>query len=171
MSVWVGKENSCIEDMQTYNVEKSIDNILPFIPLKETFFKKSGNVKKETSIMFPGYIFIETSMNAYDFLDYTKRLLRIYRNFITVLRYGDSDEMTVRWEERLALMKLMNHEWCVETSCGFKENNTVKITSGPLVGCEGQIKKIDRHKMKALVEVEMFDRKSLFELGLQVLTL
>ena len=173
MSVWSGREKSLVKDIQNYDrncsMEKYIEDSSMFVPTRETFFKRAGNIKKETSIMFPGYVFVETSMEAYDFLEYAKDLRRTFRNSVTVLRYGDSSEIAVRWEERLALMKLMDHEWCIETSRGFKENDRVKITEGPLVGHEGLIKKIDRHKMKALIEVEMFERRNLFEVGLQVI--
>ena len=169
MSVLTGKENSSVEDIRVYNIEKSIDHILPFVPTRETFFKKNGDIKKETSIMFPGYLFIETSIGTYDFFNYVKDLRRKLHNTMTVLKYGESNEIAIRWEERLVLMKLMNHEWCVKTSLGFKENDTVKIKEGALVGCEGQIKKIDRHKMIALIEMNIFKKKSLIEVGLQII--
>ena len=169
MSVWTGKERSVTENIRAYNTEKSINNVSPFVPLKEFFLKRNGNIKKATSIMFPGYVFAESKMDAYEFLNYAKGLRRTLHNSMTVLKYGDSDEIAIRWEERLVLMKLMNHEWCVKTSQGFKENDIVTITEGALVGCEGQIKKIDRHKMTALIEVEMLGKKNRVELGLQVL--
>ena len=67
-------------------------------------------------------------------------------------------------------MQLMNHEWCVKASYGYKENDVVTITGGALAGQEVRIKKIDRHKLKAWVEVEMFGRTSLFEVGLWVVS-
>jgi len=169
MSVWAGKENALINNIRDYDMKKSVNNVLPFVPTRETFFKRRANIKIETSIMFPGYVFVETSMDAYDFLNYARELRRMFCNSMTVLSYGDSAEIAVKWEERLVLMKLMNHEWCVKTSSGFKENNIVTITSGPLVGHEGQIKKIYRHKMTTLLEIEIFEQTSLVELGLHVI--
>ena len=170
VTAWTGKEYSCVESIRAYNMEKSIDNVLPFVPTKETFFQKQGSVKTKTTILFPGYVFAETPMNAADFMKYIRNLRRALRNSITVLTYGDSDESAVRWEEQLFLMKLMNHEWCVKTSLGFKENGRARVISGPLFGHEGQIKKVDRHKMKAMVEIEMQGRVHHLNLGLQVLS-
>lgn len=169
MSVWTGKKNFLIKNIRTYNMENSINNVSPFVPMRETFFKRSINIKTETSILFPGYLFIETSMNVCDFINYIRNLRRTLNNSMTVLHYGDSGEIAIRQEEQLVLMKLMNHEWCVKTSLGFKENNIVTITDGPLVGYEGKIKKIDRHKMNALLEVDIIGKKSLIELGLHVI--
>ena len=171
VSTWKGRENSLVKGILAYNAEKSINIVMPFIPTKETFFKRAGNIKKETSVMFPGYVFIETSMGAYDFLVYSKKVQRIFRDFITVLRYGDSDETAVRWEERFALLKYMDDKWCIETSLGFRENDVITIIEGALVGHEAQIKKIDNHKMRAWVEVEILGKKTIIELGLQMITL
>ena len=163
LAVDTGRENSRIKEIRAYNEEKAINNILPFVPSKETFFKR----EKEVSVMFPGYVFVETEMDAYDFLDYVKKVRRMYRSFIDILRYGDSDEMAVRWEERLVLMQLMNHEWCIKASTGFKEGVRVKIVEGSLVRQEAKIQRVDRNKMEAWVEVDMMGRQALIKVGLQ----
>ena len=51
---------------------------------------------------------------------------------------------------------------------GIIENDQVIITRGPLKGHEGLIKKIDRHKRKAYLEMEMFGRKLETQVGLEV---
>ena len=38
------------------------------------------------------------------------------------------------------------------------ENDRVQIVSGPLTGMEGSIRRIDRHKRIAHLEIEMFGR-------------
>ena len=96
-----GRENICVEDIRAYNNDMAVDNISPFIPMRESFFKKQGNIKEENSIMFPGYVFIEASMDSCDFLDYVKKVRRIYGTSMTVLRYGESDEIAVKLEERI----------------------------------------------------------------------
>ena len=169
VTAWTGGEHSCAANIKRYNVEKSIGGIKPFVPTRETFFERHRHVKTETSVLFPGYVFVETKMEAQDFRAYVGELRRRFRNSMMELRYGDSDELAVPWEEKLPLMKLMNHEWVVKTSAGFKENGVVTVTSGPLVGHEGQIKKIDRHKMTAWLEIEMHGRKYEAMLGLQLL--
>ena len=56
----------------------------------------------------------------------------------------------------------------VPLSDGIIENSVTKIRSGPLKGKEGLIRKIDRHKRKAWLEVEMFWRKQEIEVGLEI---
>ncbi|MCL2311275.1 MAG: antiterminator LoaP [Firmicutes bacterium] len=169
MSVRTGKENSVVRDIKAYNAEKGIKNVSPFIPMKERFFKKGDCAEKERKMMFPGYVFAETPMGNGEFWSYARGVRWRYENPIEVLSYGDSGEYALRMEERITLMQLMNHEWCVSASVGFKENGRTKIISGPLRGFEAQIKKVDRYKMKASVELDMHGRKMLADVGLEVL--
>ena len=51
---------------------------------------------------------------------------------------------------------------------GILENEKVVVLEGPLKGREGLIRKIDRHKRLAWLEIEMFGRKTKFEVGLEI---
>ena len=51
---------------------------------------------------------------------------------------------------------------------GVIENSKVRVISGPLVGKEGFIKRIDRHKRKAFLEMEMFGRVQKVQVGLEI---
>ncbi|MCL2815963.1 MAG: antiterminator LoaP [Oscillospiraceae bacterium] len=169
MFVAAGKEKSVADGIRAYNAEKEITDVSPFVPTKERFFKTTERVKKERFTMYPGYVFAETAMGAYEFAEYVKGIRRGRAIAMTVLRYGDSEEMALRREERVALASLMNREWCVEASVGFREHDKVRIISGALMGHEAAIKRVDRYKMRAWVELEMFETKMTVEVGLEVL--
>ena len=49
------------------------------------------------------------------------------------------------------------------------ENDRVRILNGPLQGMEDCIRKIDRHKRKARIAVEMFGRNIDMEIGLEII--
>ena len=51
----------------------------------------------------------------------------------------------------------------------FDENDQVVIHSGPLVGMEGRIKKINLHKRRAEVEVVFMGRETIFHMGIELL--
>ena len=51
---------------------------------------------------------------------------------------------------------------------GIIENDQVRILTGPLQGMEGYIRKINRHKRKAWVSIEMFGRSVDMEVGLEI---
>ena len=56
----------------------------------------------------------------------------------------------------------------VEMSTGVVEGDDVIILNGPLMGHAGWIKKIDRHKRLAYLEVEMLGRTTTVKLGLEI---
>ena len=71
-------------------------------------------------------------------------------------------------EEVELLLKLGKEEQLVAMSTGIIENDQVRILTGPLQGMEGYIRKINRHKRKAWVSIEMFGRSVDMEVGLEI---
>lgn len=72
-------------------------------------------------------------------------------------------------EEVELLMRIGTDEQLVEMSSGIIENDRVRILSGPLMGMEGNIRRIDRHKRIAYLEIEMFGRTVEMKVGLEII--
>ena len=72
--------------------------------------------------------------------------------------------------EKSRLLRFMNKDYVIETSLGYKEGETIEIVEGPLVGRVGEIKRVNRHKRMALIEMEIFGRKVLVNMGLELLS-
>lgn len=156
-------------------VEKKImaqlyeDGIVPFIPMSETLFKRAGKVKKELNIMFPGYVFIESDLESMEFLLRIHHFVKRSKDIIRVLRYGNSDEIAVREDERATLLRFCNDDYCIESSIGFIKGDKFYIESGPMVGMESVIKEINRKKMEASFELEFMGNIMRFTVGLELL--
>lgn len=83
---------------------------------------------------------------------------------------GTGDEIIpLSQEEVELLLKLGKEEQLVAMSTGIIENDQVRILTGPLQGMEGYIRKINRHKRKAWVSIEMFGRSVDMEVGLEII--
>lgn len=149
---------------QLYN-----DDIVPFIPMLETLFKRSGKVKKELNIMFPGYVFAESVLESEEFLQRTHHFVGASKDVIRILNYSDSDEIAVREDEQAALLRFCNDSHCIESSIGFIEGDKFHIESGPMVGMESVIKEINRKKMEASFELEFMGNVTRFTVGLELL--
>lgn len=80
------------------------------------------------------------------------------------------DIIPLSQEEVNLLLKLGKEEQLVAMSTGIIESDQVRILTGPLQGMEGCIRKIDRHKRKARVSVEMFGRSVDMEVGLEIIS-
>ena len=61
-------------------------------------------------------------------------------------------------------------ERVVKHSEGYIACNKVTITSGPLMGMEALIRRIDRHKRMAWMEIEIFGRKIEIQAGLEIIS-
>jgi transcriptional antiterminator NusG len=55
-------------------------------------------------------------------------------------------------------------------SKGIIEGDHIIVESGPLKGYEGFIKKIDRHKRIAFIDVELFNTVTTVKVGLEIVS-
>lgn len=133
-----------------------------FIPRYEEKRKVAGEWQTRTKILFPGYLFIDTDLPEELFLE----LWRV-NGFARILETG-GEFVPLTEKERSFLLQLGGKEHMVEISEGIIENSRLQITAGPLLGMEGIVRKVDRHKRKAWIEVEMFGRRQLLEIGLEI---
>ena len=133
-----------------------------FIPYYERKRRYNGAWHTERKIMFPGYVFI-VSDNPEELV--TK--LRLIQGLTKVLKTGN-EIVPISESEVKVLQRLGGDEQVVETSIGLIENDRIIITSGPLEGMEGYIKKIDRHKRIAWLEIELMGRNMQAQVGLEV---
>lgn len=133
-----------------------------FIPYYEERRRIRGEWMTLKKILFPGYVFLITE--EIDELFYQlKKVIGLTRLL------GTGEEIIPLTErERNFLLRFGGEDQIVEMSEGIIEQSRIRILSGPLMGMEGQIRKIDRHKRKAWLEVEMFGRTQRVEVGLEV---
>lgn len=146
----------CLKNAQSDVIAKC------FIPYYEEQKRIRGKWTMQKKVLFPGYVFIITEQidKAYEELRHIIGLTRLV---------GTGGEVVpLSGEEKEFLLKFGGEEQVVRMSEGIIEDSRVRVTSGPLQGIEGCIKKIDRHKRKAWLEVEMFGRMQRIEVGLEI---
>ncbi len=125
--------------------------------------KYYGKWHKESKVMFPGYIFVDTDTPAQ-----LHENLKNVPAFTKVLGH-DKDEFVPIESNKERLFKDMindNHE--IELSVGLIEGDRIIITDGPLEGKEAMICKINRHKRTATLDVEMFGGTVGVTVGLEI---
>ncbi|HEY9062624.1 MAG TPA: antiterminator LoaP [Pseudobacteroides sp.] len=125
----------------------------PFVPLHEQIFRSLGTVNKELKPLFPGYVFIESEVSVQEFINSISTIIYNSNDIVRVLKYCDK-EIAIRESEKRMLLNLCNENYCVELSSGIIKGDRIYVTSGPLKGYESIIKKINRHKRLAWIEVE-----------------
>ena len=135
------------------------DEFDPFCPQTEVYFrskkdKQSGRAYRKRPL-FPGYVFVETALNAKEFLNIFGSLIYTSQDIIRLLKSG-KDNIALPDEERIRLEFLLKGKRCIDRSVGFIDGDKVVITAGPLIGQEGLITYINRHNRYADIEINMF---------------
>ena len=149
-----------------------IDGLKPFVPMYDARFRRAGKVYSEKRRLCPGYIFIEAEHKGSEFYKLTRPYIIRSEYALKLLRYGnsyDGNSFEMKREEYLTFLQLYNDEYCIEMSKGLIEGDSVCIIEGPLKGHESRIKKINRHKLEAVVEMEMMGRMIELKIGLEII--
>ena len=146
--------------VQTLKKELVAEEYLPFVPTKEMPYRSKGVVYKVQKPLFPGYVFVQTGIEPDLIAERLAKALENVRDVYSILHYGDDKkDVVLREGERLYWKRLFDVDFCVVGSVGFIEGDMIRITSGALIGLEGKIRKINRHKREAIVEMEMMGAK------------
>ena len=115
-------------------------------------------------LLFPSYVFIET-----DRIDDFVRSTQWFPGFNVIL-HTDGFYSPIYKHEEYILTKLINSHDVIDISEGYMEGDKVHVTSGPLVGQEGHIKKVIRRTGVAVLEMNLFHRTTEVRLGLELLS-
>ncbi len=137
-----------------------------FVPLIEQNRKEAGKWKTVKKVLFPGYLFVRTDeQRIKDFADKLSR-----SGQFEVILSSDGEFAPVREEEEYLINNAYNNNGVLGSSIGMIEGDNIKILSGPLIGLEGAIKQINRHKRIAIIELNMFGRVSRVKIGLEIIS-
>lgn len=162
IQVSTGKEEQILKMINEYGVQRYLKEC--FIPKYERRRKYLGQWHQEEAVLFPGYIFIisEEAKELYLALKQIPELTKLL---------GIGEKWTPMSKEDVAIIEaLSGKERLVKHSEGYIAGSKVTITDGPLVGMEAMIRKIDRHKRKAFLEIPMLGRMLTVQVGLEIVT-
>ncbi len=133
------------------------------LPMYEEKVRYNGAWHLRKKKLFPGYLFMIS-----DELEMLNDELKKISGVTKLLKAGET-VVPLKDEEVILMKKLIGDEDVMKMSEGLIENDKVIILSGPLKGMESSIKKLDRHKRKAWISIEMFSREQLVEVGAEIL--
>lgn len=151
--VQTGAEYKACEFLnKLFNQEESV----AFVPQVEIVIKNSKSIRKELRPMFPGYVFTDSILDEKIFVDRAYTYARFSSCIFYLLGDGNINYLKLSGDEKRFLLSFCNNEYIVEDSKGFIVGDKVFVTSGPLKGMETAIKKINRHKKRAEIELMWF---------------
>ena len=164
--IWTatGSENKLSKWIKDYVDDSLYDDC--FVPLIDQNRKEAGKWKTVKKVLFPGYLFVKTDESRIkDFADRLKK-----SGQFEVILSTDGEFAPVGPEETYLIDNAYNNNGTLGSSIGMIEGDKIKILSGPLIGMEGAIKQINRHKRIATIELNMFGRISRIKIGLEIIS-
>ena len=162
--IWTttGKEDLIKVEFETLVPREQYQDIKILTRERKQKYRGVWQMRKER--LFPGYLFLEAEPEK---IQDIRTALKRATEFSMVLKSGDT-LVPIREEEERFIRRLVGDTTNVAVSVCIIENDKVIIKEGPLIGLEGMIKRIDRHKRMAVLEVEMFNRLSEVKVGLEI---
>ena len=161
LQVGVGKEQKTIDRIRREVSRDLYDEV--YAPHYMRRMNWAGQWRMVEEAMVPGYIFANTC-DPYAL----RAALRSVHAFTKVLGYGD-ELIALGEDESLWLERLTSPgKRTVAFSEGLIEGERVRITSGPLMGYESEIARIDRHKRLAWLNFNVTGRVKTVRVGLEV---
>ena len=135
-----------------------------FVPLIERIRIVNGRTETRIRPMFLGYVFLVTNE--------IEKARCALMNVILFTRILGADGSFVSLDRREVefLLNFAETNYNITTSYGVIENDKVIVCSGPLVGKEGFIKKINRHKRIAEIEVSFMNRETRIYIPLEIVS-
>lgn len=153
-----GEEQKCINlcsailDRECYN-----EFFIPRHIIKKRYCKEWHDKLK---VMFPGYVFVDSNS-----IEELYEQLRIVPQLTKMLRNADKVS-PITLQEQEFLSGIMDEDYIVRYSEGFIVGQRVCITEGALRDVSGHIKKVDRHRRIAYLDIDFFGRDTPVEVGL-----
>lgn len=134
-----------------------------FIPKREVARRVRGVWERHEEMLVPGYLFIECD-DAGKVADELRRVPAFTR-----LLGNDDRFIPLNVDETIWFNTFMSrNQRTIRMSEGAIEGERVVVTNGPLVGHEGDIVKVDRHKRLAWMDMSMFGRMKTIKIGLEI---
>ena len=160
IQVMTGSEETMCQNIQQIMETDCYERC--FVPMAEVRMKQNGKYVTAEKPLFPGYLFIIT-----DAAEKVQAALWKVAKFKRLLSAGGTASALTE-QEVSAFHSFSDENYRVSLSKGFIEGDQIVITEGPLKGQEGLIRKIDRHKRFALVEMPFLGKTTNVRVPLEV---
>lgn len=172
--VRAGRENKVISELKTAFERKEVAFELDvFYPEAEQYYRsKKYHILGHRYLrrpLFPGYLFVETTMPEDTFLREFSDYVYHSPDIIRLLK-DSGGQVALPDDERKRFEYLFRGKRCIEHSVGYIVGEKIVVEAGPLAGREGIIRRINRHNHDALIEFTLFGEQTSVKVALEVVS-
>ena len=168
IQVQTGKEQKVIEDIKKFKSnEVDFDVFAP----KRMERRKYKNEWKDVEVRcFPGYLFVETdnATQLWKELSYVPDFTRLLGR-----EMGSENFLPLNEDESRVIDILYNADTGRVTPIAdivVEEGDNIRVVSGPLMGQEGIIKKVNLHKREVTILISLAGRAVEPKVGINIIT-
>lgn len=158
--VETGREEEVQKWFDFYFENETFRSLVPTRRLRE---KRGGKIYHVLRKLFPGYVFFNINMSLEKY-----KIIKKIPGIIKILNTG-SYYSHISDKEMSIILKLVGDKSVIDYSKVLVENSKIQVKDGPLYGMEGIIKKIDKHKKRAKVELYFDGEPRLVEIGVEII--
>jgi transcriptional antiterminator NusG len=136
-----------------------------FIPKRRITEVRQGKAYQTVKTLFPGYVLIKTCMDAKKY-----NILKAIPPIYSVVNQAGEYYSEIRDEEIQPLLSLSQNGNIIDYSRILIQNSRVHVTSGPLIGMEGFIRKVDKRRGRAKVALNFMGQIKTVDLRVEIVT-
>lgn len=138
-----------------YQIFNSKNDIEAFIPRMEKYIRSKDKIVIVN--MFPGYLFIKTKMNQIEF-DTLLFLMKEQKD--GVIRELKKDDVSALTPEEIQLLKfLLNKDYLLVMSKGYKKDEKTIVVEGPLKLFQDYIVAVDKKSHEVILNITFLNKK------------
>jgi transcription antitermination factor NusG len=140
-------------------------NLTSFLPEMEVWSKRKDRKKKISLPLFPGYLFVEASLD-----NETKLAILKTPGVVRILgKKENAEPIPVPDDKIIAIQRIMDKKVEMFSMQYPKEGEPARILDGPFAGIEGIVVKSDLEKELFVISIELMQRSVAIKLeGFQI---
>lgn len=167
VQVETGKERVTLEQICKAIELAGLEGVVreAFVPTRVVFEGQLAHARRVERPLFPGYLLLDATRRG---IAQVARVVHETPKFAKVLTY-DGVFLPLLPEETDLIALTQRGGRSIDVSEGFVEGGRVVVVAGPLVGQESTIKKVNRRRRAALVELSICGMRVEVELGLELM--
>ena len=152
-----GKEQSIVDQIQT-----SCPDVRA-TAMRQLKYRTCKKVKtQEEAILLPSYVFFEAPSTMEPSVEFPRQnIIRILSTDDGMWQLQGEDERFVKW--------LFQYDGLLGFSQAYKENDRIRIISGPLKDMEGKIKRVDKRGKSGQVVLSFYGTEISVWLGFELI--
>ncbi|GHV55226.1 hypothetical protein FACS1894216_17000 [Synergistales bacterium] len=161
------------EDSVVARVQRKLDpeKYVVFVPTKDRAFRKKSKVETIKAQWMSGYVFIAATVDETELLEAVAPLIMNDPNIYRLLANGSpSDGVKLTERDKSIMTALLDETFNIPAVEAVFVGDEVKIVESSLEGFGGRVKRVNKHKYSATIEMDMFGKTIDCEIMLEYLT-